>query len=75
MNKVVVLAALFGYLKQASALNNGLGLTPAMGWNTWNHYGCEINEAIIRNNARKILDLGLDRAGYKYVNIDDCWLM
>lgn len=75
MNKVVVLAALFGYLKQASALDNGLGLTPAMGWNTWNHYGCDINESIIRNNARKILDLGLDRSGYKYVNIDDCWLM
>ena len=75
INKVVVLAALFGYLKQAGALSNGLGLTPAMGWNTWNHYGCEINESIIRNNARKILDLGLDRAGYKYVNIDDCWLM
>ena len=22
------------------ALDNGLGLTPAMGWNTWNKCGC-----------------------------------
>jgi len=73
--KLLVLAALLGYLKVSQALDNGLGLTPAMGWNTWNHYGCDINEAIIRNNARKILDLGLDRVGYKYVNIDDCWLL
>lgn len=25
-------------------LDNGLGLTPQMGWNSWNHFGCNINE-------------------------------
>lgn len=57
------------------ALNNGLGLTPAMGWNSWNHYGCDIDEQVIKSNAQRILDLGLNRYGYKYVNIDDCWLL
>ncbi|KDO77044.1 hypothetical protein CISIN_1g040445mg, partial [Citrus sinensis] len=29
-------------------LSNGLGLTPPMGWNSWNHFHCQINEKIIR---------------------------
>lgn len=28
----------------AAAYDNGLALTPQMGWNTWNKYGCDINE-------------------------------
>ena len=44
-----------------------------MGWNTWNKYGCDISEAIIKSNAQKLIDLGLDALGYVYVNIDDCW--
>lgn len=27
----------------AVGLDNGLGKTPPMGWNSWNHYGCKIN--------------------------------
>ena len=29
------------------SLDNGLGLTPPMGWNSWNHYGCNISEKVI----------------------------
>ena len=72
--KLAVVVALLGYMNIAQALDNGLGLTPAMGWNTWNSYGCDINEPLIIKNAKKILDLGLDRLGYKYINVDDCWL-
>ena len=32
----------------AEALDNGLGRTPVMGWNSWNAYGCGINEKLIR---------------------------
>ncbi len=74
--KSLALLALTSSLSELTrALNNGLGLTPAMGWNSWNHYGCDINEQVIKSNAQRILDLGLDRFGYKYVNIDDCWLL
>lgn len=55
------------------ALNNGLGLTPQMGWNSWNKFGCNINENLIKQTADKIVEMGLDKLGYKYVNIDDCW--
>ena len=28
-----------------------LARTPPMGWNSWNHYGCEIDEALVRRTA------------------------
>ncbi|PWN54295.1 glycoside hydrolase [Violaceomyces palustris] len=55
------------------ALDNGLALTPQMGWNTWNSYGCNINENIILDAAKAIKAEGLDKFGYNYVVIDDCW--
>jgi alpha-galactosidase len=53
--------------------DNGLGLTPAMGWNSWNHFGCNVNETLILETAQKVIDLGLDELGYTFINIDDCW--
>ena len=44
-----------------------------MGWNTWNKFACTINETLIMKTADKIVEMGLDQLGYKYVNIDDCW--
>jgi hypothetical protein len=31
----------------------GLATTPPMGWNSWNKFGCEINETIIRDALYK----------------------
>ena len=45
-----------------------------MGWNTWNKFGCKINEKLIKETADYILKLGLDKVGYSYVNLDDCWM-
>jgi alpha-galactosidase len=30
------------------ALDNGVGAAPAMGWNSWNTFRCNINEALIK---------------------------
>ena len=57
----------------AFSLNNGLGLTPQMGFNSWNHFHCDVNDQLIRGTADAIVSKGLDKHGYKYVNIDDCW--
>ncbi|KAF1886405.1 hypothetical protein Lal_00045637 [Lupinus albus] len=54
-------------------LDNGIGLTPPMGWNSWNHFGCNINEDIIRQTADALVSTGLAALGYQYINIDDCW--
>ncbi|CAM6043247.1 unnamed protein product [Sphagnum compactum] len=54
-------------------LDNGLGLTPPMGWNSWNHFGCGINETIVFETADAMVSTGLAEQGYTYINIDDCW--
>lgn len=59
--------------QQASALNNGLAATPPMGWNSWNKYGCNINETLIKNMADNMVSSGMKDAGYTYINMDDCW--
>lgn len=52
---------------------NGLAMTPPMGWNSWNRYGCKITEQTIRDAADAIVNSGMKAAGYQYVVIDDCW--
>eukprot|EP01018_Ginkgo_biloba_P022381 Gb_21988 [translate_table: standard] len=54
-------------------LDNGLGISPPMGWNSWNHFGCQIDEKTIRETADALISTGLAGIGYVYVNIDDCW--
>ncbi|XP_028111182.1 alpha-galactosidase 3-like isoform X1 [Camellia sinensis] len=54
-------------------LNNGLALTPQMGWNSWNFFACNINETVIKETADALVSTGLADLGYVYVNIDDCW--
>ena len=52
---------------------NGLALTPPMGWNSWNKFGCDIDETLIRREADALVSSGMRDAGYRYVIIDDCW--
>ncbi|WP_026924219.1 lectin [Glycomyces arizonensis] len=58
----------------AQALDNGLALTPQMGWNNWNTFGCNVSETLIRQTADLLVSSGMAEAGYEYVNIDDCWM-
>lgn len=51
----------------------GIGRLPAMGWNSWNEYACDINEDVFLQVSDLLIELGLKDAGYNYVNIDDCW--
>ncbi|KAI0348714.1 alpha-galactosidase [Trametopsis cervina] len=60
-------------LSCVSAANNGLALTPQMGWNTWNHFGCSISEDTILSAAKAIVANNLTQFGYEYVIMDDCW--
>jgi alpha-galactosidase len=64
------------------------GKLPALGWNSWNAFACDVSEEKILTAAKEIVDLGLKDAGYEYVNsesftphsmipntapVDDCW--
>ena len=53
--------------------NKFLGITPPMGWNSWNTFTWEINDKLIREAADAFVSEGLKDAGYEYVVIDDCW--
>ncbi len=50
-----------------------IALTPPMGWNSWNKFACNIDEAKIRGIADAMAASGMKDAGYQYVIIDDCW--
>lgn len=52
--------------------NKFLGLTPPMGWNSWNTFTWEINDKLIREAADAMAS-ELRDAGYEYIVIDDCW--
>jgi len=44
-----------------------------MGWNSWNTFGHNINETVVRETADVLVSSGLKDYGYQYIVIDDCW--
>ncbi|KAJ8717375.1 hypothetical protein PYW08_005774 [Mythimna loreyi] len=77
------LFVVFGSVWPSLALDNGVGLTPPMGWLSWLRYSCTINceeyptecisENLIKRTADAMASEGFLEAGYQYVIIDDCW--
>jgi len=65
--------AVFGASIAVFAQGAAIARTPPMGWNSWNHFGCHITDAIVRQQAKAMSTNGMTAAGYRYVNIDDCW--
>ncbi|WP_372350661.1 NPCBM/NEW2 domain-containing protein [Streptomyces sp. KL116D] len=58
-------------------LDDGLALTPPMGFNNWNSTHCraDFDEAMVKGIADIFVEKGLKEAGYHYVNLDDCWAL
>lgn len=54
---------------------NNVGRLPALGWNSWNAFHCDIDEGKFLSAAETLVSRGFKDAGYSYVNIDDCWSM
>jgi len=50
-----------------------LAPVPPMGFNTWNKFGCNVDERLIRETADAMVETGMLDAGYRYLVIDDCW--
>ncbi|CAK1553004.1 unnamed protein product [Leptosia nina] len=79
-----VLVFLCATIGSISGLDNGLAMTPPMGWLTWQRFRCItdckkypdecISEALIHRTADKMVSEGYLAAGYDYVGIDDCWM-
>lgn len=69
-------ALVFGLLAArwpSRALDHRLAPTPPMGWNSWNHFACNVSDSLVRGEADAIAASGMRDAGYSYVVIDDCW--
>ncbi|WP_242146185.1 NPCBM/NEW2 domain-containing protein [Sphingomonas sp. BAUL-RG-20F-R05-02] len=49
--------------------------TPPMGWNPWNAFRTDVDEAKVRASAQALVTTGLAAKGYTYVNIDDGWAL
>ena len=58
---------------ETHSVSAGLAPTPPMGWNSWNKFGCNVSEDMIKSMADAVVKSGMKDAGYVYVNIDDCW--
>ncbi|HZT22765.1 MAG TPA: NPCBM/NEW2 domain-containing protein [Verrucomicrobiae bacterium] len=50
-----------------------IGLTPAMGWNSWNCFASAVTEKDIKAAADAMVSSGLINHGWTYINIDDFW--
>ncbi len=72
-NKLVILLMILSGSGLYAQKFDGLALTPPMGWNSWNHFACDVNEKLIRITADAMVESGMKEAGYTYVVIDDCW--
>ena len=64
---------LSSFVPVAVSLSNGLALTPPMGWSTWNVFECQYTEKDLRDVAHALISTGLADAGYRSLNVDDCW--
>ena len=78
MTRVIAFSLVLASFMTASALaqdqtSKGLALTPPMGWNTWNKFGCNVSEELVKGAADAMVASGMKDAGYQYIVIDDCW--
>ncbi|XP_058984159.1 alpha-N-acetylgalactosaminidase isoform X2 [Musca domestica] len=79
-----IIALLLLTSSYVSPLNNGLALTPPMGWLSWERFRCNtdcendpencISEHLFKTMADLLITDGYASVGYEYINIDDCWL-
>jgi len=76
--RIWILAALVTSLTgamfaQKDSVSASLALTPPMGFNTWNKFGCDVSDELVRTMADAMVKSGMKDAGYQYIVIDDCW--
>jgi alpha-galactosidase len=58
---------------RAAVLAPAVAATPPLGWNSWNTYGCAVDENLVKAQADAMVSSGMRDAGYRYVVVDDCW--
>jgi alpha-galactosidase len=74
---IVAAVAFLAWAAPARAVDDGLARTPPMGFNNWNATGCgrDFDHDLVQDTAQYLVRSGLAAAGYRYVNLDDCWAL
>jgi alpha-galactosidase len=54
-------------------IGDTLGLTPPMGWNSWNSWAKDVDREKVLASAKAMVSTGLINHGWTYINIDDAW--
>jgi len=56
-----------------TSINNGVGRIPALGWSSWyaSPDGSQVTEAFVKNTTLALINSGLAKLGYVYVNVDE----
>ena len=81
---IIVSLLIVGCVNKTSELKNvsevsapitmdNLAQTPPMGWNSWNPFGKNVNEQVIRETADFFVSSGMKDLGFTYIVIDDYW--
>ena len=52
--------------KTSNIIRNICHIYSIEGWNSWNHFGCNVDEKLIKHVADTIISTGLAAAGYEY---------
>lgn len=73
MRKLLFSMILLGSISLYAQSFEELAQTPPMGWNSWNHFGCDVSAKLIKDMADALSKSGMKDAGYDYIVIDDCW--
>jgi len=72
-----ILFVFFTLIIFASCYNNGYGLKPALGWNSWCAVGeCGLDlctEKQVKETADAMANNGMKDVGYEWIVLDDCW--
>ena len=81
--RLLAVALLIFVCQTTTARDNGVALTPPMGWLAWERFRCTVNctsdpdtclsEKLIKEMADIMGSKEWKEAGYEYINIDDCW--
>ena len=70
---LLLLVALLSFLQAGAQKYEHMAPVPPMGWNSWNRFGCNVDEKMLRETADMLVQTGMRDAGYVYLVIDDCW--
>lgn len=68
----IILVSLLGIAASAQTKDKCCSSrTPLMGWASWNQFGVNIDEKLLKKQADAMVAAGLAAAGFRYINIDD----